>query len=117
MAAPDRIGQCFMSRYIHASRRAQWLPTLTLGLSPWGQAEAHGLGARYDLPVPLWLYLLGAAAAVTASFAFLGLFRRQRRIAQPHRLVIAAGTLPAWLVAGLRALALAWFVLIVTAGL
>ena len=31
-------------------------------------ALAHGLGASYNLPVPLWLYLWGALAAVGASF-------------------------------------------------
>jgi hypothetical protein len=31
-------------------------------------AWAHGFAARYDLPIPLSLYLLGAAAAVAASF-------------------------------------------------
>ena len=25
-----------------------------------GQAYAHGFGERYDLPVPLWLYVGGA---------------------------------------------------------
>ena len=38
------------------------LPTPALG---------HGLGESYDLPVPLWLYLWGAFAAVGASFLVL----------------------------------------------
>ena len=29
---------------------------------------AHGFGERYDLPVPLWLYIWGAAAVVLISF-------------------------------------------------
>ena len=33
---------------------------------------AHGLGGRSDLPVPLWLAVSGAAAAVVASFFALG---------------------------------------------
>ena len=38
------------------------LPTLALG---------HGLGESYKLPVPLWLYLWGAFAAVAASFVIV----------------------------------------------
>jgi hypothetical protein len=34
-------------------------------------ALAHGFGQRYDLPVPLWLYLYGAAGAVLLSFVAL----------------------------------------------
>jgi len=29
---------------------------------------AHALGSSFPLPVPLWLYLIGAAIAVGASF-------------------------------------------------
>lgn len=41
-----------------------------------GPAWAHAFGERYDLPLPLNLYLLGAAAAVAVSFVVLGLFVR-----------------------------------------
>ncbi len=37
-----------------------------------GQAAAHGFGARYDLPVPLSLYLTGAGLTVALSFVMLG---------------------------------------------
>lgn len=52
--------------------------TLALALvSGWGQpVYAHGFGERYDLPVPLWLYIAGAAAAVALSFAIIGFFVR-----------------------------------------
>lgn len=39
-------------------------------------AFAHAFGQRYDLPVPLGLYLFGAAAAVALSFAVIGVFFR-----------------------------------------
>ncbi|MGH7392549.1 MAG: hypothetical protein ACREM3_24290 [Candidatus Rokuibacteriota bacterium] len=39
-------------------------------------AGAHGFGQRYDLPVPLWLWVAGAAAAVLLSFVVIGLFVR-----------------------------------------
>ena len=44
---------------------------LALVASP---AYAHGFGTRYDLPVPLWLYVIGAGAAVGFSFLVVGLF-------------------------------------------
>jgi hypothetical protein len=39
-------------------------------------AWAHGFGQRYDLPLPLSLYLFGTAAAVIVSFVVVGLFAR-----------------------------------------
>jgi hypothetical protein len=44
-----------------------------------GQAApacAHAFGQRYDLPVPLGLYLAGAGAAVAFSFVVIGIFFR-----------------------------------------
>src|SRR5918998_362098 len=62
-----------------------------------GEAQAHGLGARYDLPLPLWLYLLGAAAAVAASFALLASFRTSTRSVSSRTFVWAKSVLPVWL--------------------
>jgi hypothetical protein len=39
-------------------------------------ASAHGFGRRYELPLPLSLYLFGAAAVVALSFVVFGLFVR-----------------------------------------
>src|SRR5262249_28379414 len=36
-------------------------------------ALSHGLGERYDLPIPLGLFLAGAAAAVALSFLVVAL--------------------------------------------
>ena len=44
---------------------------LGLGLKP---AFAHGFGQRYDLPVPLSYFVVGAAATVALSFVVIGLF-------------------------------------------
>ena len=46
---------------------------LALGVYP---VAAHGFGERYDLPVPLSLYVFGAGAAVALSFVVLGFFMR-----------------------------------------
>jgi polyferredoxin len=42
-------------------------------------ALAHGFGPTYDIPIPLWLYLYGAAAAVVLAFVPLALFSRKER--------------------------------------
>lgn len=57
-----------------APRRLPLLAWLILAPAP--PALAHGFGQRYDLPVPLWLYLSGAAAAVAFSFLVIGVFVR-----------------------------------------
>jgi hypothetical protein len=63
-------------------RKHTWLKCSTIlvgivivlgGASP---VYAHGFGDRYDLPVPLWLYLAGAGAAVAFSFVVIGVFVR-----------------------------------------
>ncbi len=46
-----------------------------LGVVP-GVVSAHALGGTYQLPVPLWLYLVGAAAAVGASFVVTAVLDR-----------------------------------------
>jgi hypothetical protein len=40
-------------------------------------AWAHAFGARYDLPLPLWLYLTGAGATVALTFILAAVFLRQ----------------------------------------
>jgi polyferredoxin len=40
-------------------------------------ALAHGFGPTYDIPIPLWLYLYGAAAAVVLAFVPLALYSRK----------------------------------------
>ena len=42
-------------------------------------ASAHGFGQRYDLPVPLGLFMLGAGASVVLSFLGMGLFVRKKQ--------------------------------------
>ncbi|MGE0484564.1 MAG: hypothetical protein AB7Q81_10525 [Gammaproteobacteria bacterium] len=41
---------------------------LALGLLP-ALAWAHGFGARFDLPIPMWLWLAGAGLTLVLSFA------------------------------------------------
>jgi hypothetical protein len=39
---------------------------------------AHAFGIRYDLPLPLWLYVSGAGAAVALSFVIMALFLKEQ---------------------------------------
>ena len=99
---------------------------VTLALSSFvttGQAHAHGFGARYDLPIPLSLYLAGAGLTVAVSFVMLAVFMRSAPASDEHwrlnltrtaggRLLVA----PAFLLA-CRTLAVALFLVVVAAGL
>ena len=84
-------------------------------------ASAHGLGQRYELPVPLGLYLSGAGLAVGFSFVLMAWFMRRGESRPPivtldDRLAGRLLSAPAlqWAV---RLLALAGFALLVALGL
>jgi hypothetical protein len=47
-------------------------------------AGAHGFGERYDLPLPLTLYLYGTAAVVVLSFVIAGLIIRRPAAVGSH---------------------------------
>ncbi len=85
-------------------------------------AEAHGFGQRYDLPLPLFLYLLSTAAAVILSFVVVGLFARHTPGARGYpRIDLLAHPLGRWLahpvlLALLRLITAGLFILTVTAG-
>ncbi len=97
-----------------------WAMTLVLGAGP---AYAHAFGERYDLPLPLGLYLGGAAAAVVVSFIVAGLFVRDvpwsRDYPRWNLLVHPLGWLAAHpaVVGAFKSVSVALFVLVVAAGL
>ncbi len=85
---------------------------------------AHGFGQRYDLPVPLWLYLYGAAGAVLLSFVVFGLFVGEQRVGggYPRLNLLKFGLFRATLaspafVSGMRVASVALFALVILAGL
>ena len=41
-----------------------------------GPAFAHAFGARYELPVPVWLFIVGGALTVTLTFVVVAAFAR-----------------------------------------
>ncbi len=49
---------------------------MTMLMASARDADAHAFGVRYDLPVPLGLYLLSAGSAVAFSFVVIALFVR-----------------------------------------
>ena len=56
-----------------------------LGLPLARPALAHGFGQTYDLPLPLWLYLWGAGAAVLICFVPISLLAGGARGDEPYR--------------------------------
>lgn len=62
-----------------------------------GPAAAHAFAERYELPVPVWLFITGGALTVTITFVMVGLFARggaARYAAARWRLT---GAVPGWL--------------------
>lgn len=92
--------------------RRSALPCCTCALA--GPVAAHGFGARYDLPIPLQLYLTGAGLIVALSFVMLGALLRLAPRADGPR--VDAGPLPVVLPLA-RVLGVAIYVLLVVAGL
>jgi hypothetical protein len=97
----------------------------SLTLSGARPALAHGFGPTYDIPIPLWLYLYGAAAAVVLSFLPLALFSRKER-ASPYEYprfdlfrvrLLRTFLTSRLLTSGLRLLSVALFLVVVIAGL
>jgi len=106
-------------RSIRGSQRLLALGVAFVALCvPAVPAGAHGFGQRYDLPLPLSLYLFGTATAVILSFVVVGLFARHTPGARGYPRI----DLPAhWLghpvvLSVLKLIAAGVFVLTVTAG-
>jgi hypothetical protein len=65
------------------------LAVVAVGFSD--SAQAHAFGARYELPVPVWLFVVGGAVTVTLTFVLVALFVRTG----PERYANARLALPA----------------------
>lgn len=85
-------------------------------------AEAHAFGARYELPVPVWLFVVGGAVTVTVTFLLVGLFVRTG----PERYAAARFSVPGpitcvlrhpWTVGVAKIAAVSLLLLIVAAGI
>jgi hypothetical protein len=81
----------------------------TIGLLIPSPVAAHAIGGTFQLPVPLGLYLAGAAVAVAASFVVAAVISRAPREGSSYRLRMASPTLAGVLRTVLRVLGLAWW--------
>jgi len=83
---------------------------------------AHAFGQLYNLPVPFWLYLYGAAAALIVSFLIIGYFFNQhkREINYPKLEIsqeISGLMFKSWFIKGLKTISLFFFFLTVLTGI
>ena len=74
-------------------------------------AAAHGFGQRFDLPLPLELWLAGAGATIVVTFVVMALFVREVRLPRIRLFSVGNTTL-----AVLRLLAVFAFLLTLAAG-
>ena len=78
-------------------------------------AAAHGLVGRTDLPIPSWLFGWAAAIVLGVSFALLGALWREPRLQEPRER--RAFRIPHAVDAVCGAIGIAWFAIVVYAGL
>src|SRR5690348_11710834 len=114
------------TRHDYAPSEAPEAPLLRLALASLVLATtlpsplyAHGFGQRYDLPVPLWLYLVGAGATVGLSFIMVVILMPARGTAH-HQLRFSlpcGGVVGRSIIAVARVAACLLFALVVIAGL
>ena len=71
------------------------LSVLVYSLAFPGPAHAHSFGQLYNLPVPFWLYLYGAAATLIISFLIVGYFvnRTKNDFINPRLLPLGTSSL------------------------
>jgi hypothetical protein len=70
---------------------------------------AHAIGGTFQLPVPLWLYLAGAAIAVGASFVVTSIVSRDEDAGRPYPIRPLPDGLASVARAVLRLLGLVWW--------
>ena len=89
---------------------------LVVALAGAEPAAGHAIGGTFQLPVPLWLFLAGAGAAVAASFVVVTLASGDGPAAEYRMRTLPAG-LAAVARTGLRVLGLAWWYGAIAAGI
>jgi hypothetical protein len=65
-----------VSRSARSERTRRWVLAIPLLATPPTAALAHGFGERFDLPLPLPLWVTGAAATILVTFVLTSLFVR-----------------------------------------
>ena len=83
-----------------------------------GDALAHALAQRYDLPLPLGYFLIASGAVVVMTFAILALFwRGSGKPIETRGYTILRGTVPDLVVASLQIFTVLALILLIAAGL
>lgn len=80
-------------------------------------ALAHAFAERYELPAPVWLFILGGALTVSLTFLMVGLLARDGAYRYAAIRFEVARQIPAWSRLSLRVLGIAVLLVIVLAGL
>src|SRR5262245_56467541 len=101
------------------SRSWLWLCGISFALVVPAHAYAHSFGTAYVLPIPLWMYMYGAAATLIVTFAMLAYFSTTPSVAASPRAPAPRPNVPSerirvldWRVLeGVRAAAVGAFVL------
>lgn len=84
---------------------------------------AHGFGQRFDLPIPLDLYMMGAGAAVALSFVILAFFFRAKSAPSSYprfnllSTAIGRGLANPFFLFVLRLMSVSLFLVVIAAGL
>ncbi|MDF1693207.1 MAG: hypothetical protein P1U47_12575 [Zhongshania sp.] len=65
--------------------RTQQIGASVFSLTLSSIAQAHSFGEPYTLPMPYWMYIYGAIAALVLSFLILGFFYRAEQASRPHK--------------------------------
>ncbi|MES2423410.1 MAG: hypothetical protein V4562_03205 [Pseudomonadota bacterium] len=88
-----------------------WYAATGMALLLPGPSHAHSFGRTYNLPIPLWLYIYGASAALVLSFVVFALWRPGPRTQTPRFQYLLpappAWSSRAWQALGVLALAMA----------
>ena len=93
---------------------------IVCSVMPVATADAHGFGQRYDLPIPLGFYVVGAGATVALSFVLVAVFFTAERIPSLYpRLVlhVPARGWANWLRLAIRTACAVFFVFLIFAGI
>jgi len=112
-----------MWRSIRASRSGRRAWAASLAALPIAEATAHAFGVRYDLPLPLSLWLAAAGATVGVSFLVFALVLRRGAAGAAYarldllRLPLGRALAHPLALAVLRIVSVALFVALIAAGL
>jgi len=80
-------------------------------------AVAHAIGGTFQLPVPLWLYLAGAAIAVAASFVVTTMISRDPAVSSTYPTRPTPQPISGGVRIGLRLLGITWWYGAIAVGL